>query len=337
MPNFELDDADMFARWLLEQGMHLTALELHQELLLNHQASIPVLESFMRGDVLGDHLSKEVRAASIDSMILSTNTSPFEHGGIMDIIQTRDDKIALLEYELRCSREDLSAMRGRVRAFSEAALDGTESYINRKDNTVQQSTNYKNPFSKSQISNKLSSDSKNPFSSHNSSQSSGQHSADNKDMTRQERNILNCIVKRYLENSGYKLSCLTFSEEVNDQDLDDLESLGLSSGNRADLVSLYRGRIDPIRDALSLQVDLNRERRLSAKLKASSTAAINEAEESREFHAKLSKKFQVILDETSQHKEKIAEMTKQNENLKEMLSSLRDELDLARVCFIMNF
>ena len=83
----------------------------------------------------------------------------------------------------------------------------------------------------------------------------------------QERRVLNCVVKRYLQRAGFR-SPASPCEEVRDQDLDDLDAVALSDapsgrspapwdppapadrpaaasrgGSRADLLALYRGRI----------------------------------------------------------------------------------------------
>ena len=85
---------------------------------------------------------------------------------------------------------------------------------------------------------------------------------DDSEITHLERLVLNALTSKYLREAGYKLSAITFAEEVGSfQDLDDLISLDLHIGNRSRLVSLYRNRTQPISTQLDLETDLERNQR----------------------------------------------------------------------------
>lgn len=48
-------------------------------------------------------------AAPIPQSVVQAPVAPFLPGSTMTLLQQRDDKIALLEYKLRCAREDVVA------------------------------------------------------------------------------------------------------------------------------------------------------------------------------------------------------------------------------------
>lgn len=72
-----------------------------------------------------------------------------------------------------------------------------------------------------------------------------------------ERKALNCLVKRYLVENGFRLSAMTLSDEAEGQDLDDLKDVGLTGSALADLHVLQRyWRKRPLKTTSELDAEL---------------------------------------------------------------------------------
>jgi hypothetical protein len=77
---------------------------------------------------------------------------------------------------------------------------------------------------------------------------------DNRDISENERAILNILVSSYLKDFGYKISAITFIEEIGSkQDLSNLEGLNLHLNNRSKLLHLYRNRTAPVAEKIELE------------------------------------------------------------------------------------
>lgn len=60
------------------------------------------------------------------------------------------------------------------------------------------------------------------------------------EMKLHEKRTLNYLIKNFLLSAGYKLTAITFSDEVLDQDLDSWSSVGLNCSAPPSLLSFYR-------------------------------------------------------------------------------------------------
>lgn len=60
------------------------------------------------------------------------------------------------------------------------------------------------------------------------------------EMKSHEKRTLNYLIKNFLVSVGYKLTAITFSDEVIDQDLDSWSSVGLNCSAPPSLLSFYR-------------------------------------------------------------------------------------------------
>jgi hypothetical protein len=158
----------------------------------------------------------------------------------------------LLEYDLRCAQLDLKQMR-----------ESTVSTLMRGDTPA---TAHMTPSSSKEA---------NLASLANGGGGGGSHvdlsydavTVDHRDISESERAILNILVSKYLTSESYKLSAITFIEEVGSkQDLSNLEAYNLHIGNRASLLQLYRNRIAPNAEKIDMENELNE---LQSKLTAS--------------------------------------------------------------------
>lgn len=171
--------------FLLEENYLLTAFELLHELLED---------------------GRECHAARLKEFFADTSTFPPDqisrlHGlQVLDLQsllkekEATDEKVAITEYELRLAQEDIMKLKTELekRAVASACedLDGQLSASPGIENLAGQ-----------QIGRKIFFSNLGPLK-------------DN------ERRDLNCAVKEFLLSAGYKLTAMTFYEEVTDQSLD---------------------------------------------------------------------------------------------------------------------
>jgi len=286
--NDDMDDVDMFARWCIEKNYRLTALELHQELVLQNKNS-GVLSDFVR-EVLDKDVAREASnqesGRDSSSSLINTKISPFStNGGVLEMIKSREERIAILEHDLLCVRKDLKESRQRLGSLHEDAATAE---------TTKQMTTPTMATEREE--------------GNDSKANSGVSSEDKKMMTMTERGILNCIVKKYLFDAGYRLTSMTFAEEEQSQDLDRLEDYGIHIGNRADLLAVYRSRIRPMKSALEMEDEIFRLRSSTAALEDRASKSTLEVAEMRDRYAELSREYEALSSTQSKERREMAKL-----------------------------
>lgn len=171
--------------FLLEENYLLTAFELLHELLEDGREghATRLIEYFADTNMFPpDQISRlhDLRVLDPQSLLKEK--------------EALDEKVAITEYELRLAQEDIMKLKTEMekRAVASACedLDGQLSASPRTENLAWQQSGGKIRFSNL-----------GPLK-------------DN------ERRDLNCAVKEFLLSAGYKLTAMTFYEEVTDQNLD---------------------------------------------------------------------------------------------------------------------
>jgi hypothetical protein len=230
----------------------------------------------------------EVKSVTKTSGILKTQITPFDsEKGVLEMIEARDDRIAVLEHQLRCVTKDLKDSRTRLGSIQEEHLLSNvkeEEEENNKNRTFSLATSI-------------------------------------------ERGALNCIVKQYLINSGYKLTSLTFTEEEQGQDLDALEEYGLHIGNRSSLVDLYRSRIGPIKSAMDMEDELHERRARVSKLEDRVASMSDEMEELRERYAEMSHQCQTLIEAKMKERKERSELSLEITRLRQENARMKRELE----------
>ncbi|XP_076882453.1 uncharacterized protein LOC143530932 [Bidens hawaiensis] len=107
-----------------------------------------------------------------------------------------EEKLAIRDYEIRLAQEDILKLKTELQKKSEAKLDEASDAKAKNRSDVQQSRD----TTVSELG----------------------------PLKAKERQDLNCAVKEYLLLAGYRLTAMTFYEEVSDQDLDDWQNSSAS-------------------------------------------------------------------------------------------------------------
>ncbi|OMO80295.1 hypothetical protein CCACVL1_13081 [Corchorus capsularis] len=174
--------------FLLEENYLLTAFELLQELLDDGRDAQAIrLKEFFSdpSQFPADQISRYNSLRAVDPQSLLEEKEAIE------------EKLALSDYELRLAQEDITKFKTELQRKSDLPHDKlSESSVSNSVNHVPEIHRQKRDA---------------PFS-------------DLGPLKANERKDLNCAVKEYLLLAGYRLTAMTFYEEVTDQNLDDWEN-----------------------------------------------------------------------------------------------------------------
>lgn len=134
------EEAAQVADFLIREGLLLSALELHQELLERGRGAHDVRALNLLFDDSGDRLRAAMQrlgaggaggagaSPSVPGLEdVDLPPPPFGDGGSHAALRERDQRIALLEYKLRCAEEDMQAMRARLDTEPAAEAGGSGS------------------------------------------------------------------------------------------------------------------------------------------------------------------------------------------------------------------
>eukprot|EP00794_Sanderia_malayensis_P019013 gene19013-20925_t len=191
------------AKKLLQWKLLLSALEIHAE-LCERGRELPVLRDFFSNP--GNfELHTRFEPAIIGGIRRSASNLTLD--SIDDFSRYSDDagretdeKVAVLEFELRRAKETIKELRENITEYAkenEASLASTEKEIS------------------------LSSDHEEPLKPF-------------------ESRALNFLTSEYLLKNEYRLTAVTFGEEVGDQDLDDWDDVGVNISRPPNLLHLFR-------------------------------------------------------------------------------------------------
>ena len=196
---------------LLEEGFLLTALEFHTELLESGKELKSLKEFFANS---GNFVSSSQAQSSPESQSRAgRQISRSESQGTLDSIDrlTRysedtdrrdEDRLAVLEYELRTARETITQLRSDLQELTKQEQTKTG-----------------------------------PGSS-----GEGEKDQDEEEfeIKAHEKKFLNYLVNDYLMRNGYKFTAVTFSDECDEQNFDDWEEVSSYSVGTPTILSIYR-------------------------------------------------------------------------------------------------
>ncbi|KAG2710751.1 hypothetical protein I3843_04G042100 [Carya illinoinensis] len=170
--------------FLLEEKYLLTAFELLHELLDDGRDA----QAIRLKDFFSDHSQfPPDQITRLNSLRVADPQSLLEEREAME------EKLAISEYELRLAREDISKLKAELN--KKAEIPHEES----RESNIDVSVNHGPEFQRQKRDSSLS---------------------DLGPLKDNERRDLNCAVKEYLLLAGYRLTAMTFYEEVTDQNLE---------------------------------------------------------------------------------------------------------------------
>lgn len=219
----EIDDeaipkisADAVAEYLLQKKLVLTALEFHMELLESGHELTRLRNYFsnpgnfvQQGVGCASNLHRSSSIGTFDSLDMTHS----DDGGQVD------DRVAVLEFELRQANDTIKSLRKSLTG----AID-------------------EDSFLKVNIYEKLS----------DAEERGIGNSMDDLGCNPLVKRAMNYLVNEYLLQNGHKLSSITLAEEIDDQDFEDWDDVGLNMSKPPNLLKLFQDY--SIRDLQSISL-----------------------------------------------------------------------------------
>ncbi|KAK5579381.1 hypothetical protein RB653_009063 [Dictyostelium firmibasis] len=195
------------AKFLLGKGYHLTALEFYQELLEDDGTELESLKQFLfNGNSNGVGSVSEfdpIKSVKEKNKKENNNNSTNNEN---ESIKLKDDKISLLEYELRQCKDDLYRIKAQ---YNLVAGNGKPS------STIQSTSSASASASATSTTSTSSATSMNGITLSISEDDKDTLKELSKERIKQhELRILNYLVKSYLKKNNYTLTAVSMSEEI---------------------------------------------------------------------------------------------------------------------------
>eukprot|EP00124_Ichthyophonus_hoferi_P000360 Ihof_evm27s12 gene=Ihof_evmTU27s12 len=228
------------ADWLLQEKFMLTALEFHTELVENGTELVMLSDYFSNPANFNFELESADLLVASPGSLASEVAFEFESTSNVKTYGTskqKDQRIAVLEFELRQVKEQLRSLRNQV--TTSLKTDSTSSLVS--DNwKPTQPTQFSNNYTLNSNSNTLANQpSIVKGANQNTPQSMGV-ALGNEESTPLERRAINFIINHYLQQCNYKLTAITFADEIDDQDFEDWEDVGLNMPQPQSLLQYFR-------------------------------------------------------------------------------------------------
>uniref|UniRef100_F6X7U3 Uncharacterized protein n=1 Tax=Ciona intestinalis TaxID=7719 RepID=F6X7U3_CIOIN len=205
---------DDIAQALLKRNLILTALEFYTEIQEKGKDQTRLRNYFSNPSNFEQQITTKDSSGSGGLLTLTERTASCSTFDSLDLARFSDDgaqivdeKVAVLEFELRKAKDTIKSLRANLTqtAEQEAAC---------LHNNVEKPTN-------------------------GGTQTLGK--SDTTDTIKPlELRAINHLVNEYLLNQGYRLSSITFADENDDQDFEDWHDVGLNTSKPPDLLHLYR-------------------------------------------------------------------------------------------------
>jgi len=211
---------------LIEEGFLLTALEFHTELLESGRELKTLSEFFSNpsnllnaGEDAGPHIASSPETPGKTGGRRSAPGTPGYHMDISrssshmtldsidqmtryseDTDRREEDRVAVLEYELRTARDTIAQLRNELTDLTASDRNRADSECNASEDNEEEEVAIK------------------PY----------------------EKKSLNILVNDYLIRNGFKFTAITFSDECDGQDFDDWDEVGLNTAKPPNLLKIYR-------------------------------------------------------------------------------------------------
>jgi hypothetical protein len=253
---------DQIASCLLKQNYILTALEFHTELAENGR-ELPRLRDFFSNPANFEQPNQSNSTSNSTFQYQNSTTGASSSAGFYPLhrassIQTfdsldltrysddvdtnkfQDDKIAVLEFELRKAKETINQLRNTLTIATES--NDKPNSINQSTSSLlnQTETNFKQILNESKIvSNQTLSENVSKLEKMLSQEEDEVDEKSNQ-MAPHDKNAINFLINEYLLEYNYKMTSITFSEENETLDLEDWDVIGLNRSKPPNLYQLYK-------------------------------------------------------------------------------------------------
>lgn len=265
----EIEVFDRIANKLLRSGLLLTALELHAELIERGKELPRLREFFDNPHNFEKHLESQLPPSKAEVYSLfRKNSQPkspseqtfdsldFTHYSDDDIEHHGDERIAVLEFELRKARQTIDSLRASLTQSTTGQLyedfsESIKSVQSSSKPSVNKPTTEFDPFSTRDFYGRGSADgdscpgdedkfaNPDPLNLFEGPPSGEKHSLATL-IKPHEKRALNYLINEYLMENNYRITSITFCDQNTEQDFDKWDDVGLNISRPPDLLKLYR-------------------------------------------------------------------------------------------------
>ncbi|RNA19956.1 lisH domain and HEAT repeat-containing KIAA1468-like protein, partial [Brachionus plicatilis] len=253
---------DQIASVLLKQNFILTALEFHTELAESGR-ELPRLRDYFSNPA---NFEQSQNQAATTGSISSSGFFPLHKASSIQTFDSldltrysddndqnkySDDKIAVLEFELRKAKETISQLRATLTIATEnqGSSFTSKSFLNANSAEKNEKicTQIEEPFTRNKSLNKeiiFDIEVENNDKIEEKELKNSVNDLNKPDLSKplmpHDKNAINFLVNEYLLENDYKMTSVTFAEENESQDLEDWDVVGLNRAKPPNLCQLYR-------------------------------------------------------------------------------------------------
>ncbi|EGC36298.1 hypothetical protein DICPUDRAFT_151237 [Dictyostelium purpureum] len=297
-------------KFLIGKGYYLTALEFYQELMEDDGTELQSLRNYFNKEITESNTSDPVRSVREKKKNEggNNNLSAYE----MESLKSKDDKIALLEYELRKCKEDLYKTKSHLNTIKGSTTATSH------QTPPPQSINVSSPHSINGANGNtspLAASSSNVFLSLSEEDKDTLKELSKERIKAHELKILNYLVKGYLKKNNYTLTAVSMSEEIED-DINHWSDISKNSAEPPSILTMYRYFFE--NGDSGIQGALSKSMTEIAKLKKDILETETSFRESKQKIQLLQKENNELLNKNKEFEKKIEEFSRRG-----LLSPLR--------------
>ncbi|KAG2379465.1 hypothetical protein C9374_006582 [Naegleria lovaniensis] len=202
------------ASYLLKNNFMLTALEFYQE-LLEEGLELKILRDYFENKEYKNVQENTNGGGGMMIQVDSEHTKALE-----EQLKKKDEKISLMEYEIKLLQSDIAKLKGQMREAFTSTVKRSHSESEVSDNggeELKEEGMTSPPTNQEQNGDGLES------------------KMASEPLTIQEKQVINYLIKDYLTQQGYKISAISFSDEVHEMDMFNLDEMLPNHTNENDL------------------------------------------------------------------------------------------------------
>nr|CAG4715663.1 unnamed protein product [Naegleria fowleri] len=205
------------ASYLLKNNFMLTALEFYQE-LLEEGLELKILRDYFENKEYKN--VQESTSSNGGGMMIQVDS---EHTkALEEQLKKKDEKISLMEYEIKLLQSDIVKLKGQMREAFTSTVKRSHSESEVSENGGEESTREDGITSP-------------PTNQEQNGEGSAESKMASEPLTIQEKQVINYLIKDYLTQQGYKISAISFSDEVHEMDMFNLDEMLPNHTNENDL------------------------------------------------------------------------------------------------------
>ena len=198
---------DYVANYLIKNNFMLTALEFYQELLEEGQ-ELKLLRDYFENK---EYKNEQASSSNSNGMMIQVDSQHTK--ALEEQLKKKDETISMMEYEIRLLQSDIAKLKGQAKeSFVIPTVNKTAKANENTEGNEDENAEGNDEPTTPNVDHKMASE---PLTVH-------------------EKQVVNYLVKDYLVKQGYKISAISFTDEVHEMDMFNLDEV-LSNSDENEL------------------------------------------------------------------------------------------------------